>query len=86
MLMLGSVNRKTGRYLCEPGDTGGRETRGVTLVVDDADAVYARAQAAGAKILRKLEDRGAGGRHFVCRDPEGRIWWVTTYDPWRSPG
>jgi uncharacterized glyoxalase superfamily protein PhnB len=56
----------------------------VCLTVDDADAVYARAKEAGAEILFGIEDKHYGGRGFTCRDLEGHIWNIGTYDPWQA--
>jgi len=50
----------------------------------NADAVYARAKEAGAEMLFDIETKPYGGRGFTCRDLEGRIWNVGTYDPWAS--
>lgn len=85
MLMIGSQkddeNPRPSRH---PDEIGGAETRGANLVVDDADEIYARAKAAGAEILSGIEAKPYGGRGFTCRDPEGRIWNVGTYDPWQA--
>jgi uncharacterized glyoxalase superfamily protein PhnB len=84
MIMLGSVTSNTqNRFMKQPDEIGGAETRSDNLIVRDADAVYARAKAAGAEILFDIEDKPYGGRGFTCRDPEGRIWNVGTYDPWQ---
>ncbi len=29
-----------------------------------------------------IEDKEYGGRDFTCRDPEGHLWNVGSYDPW----
>ena len=55
----------------------------VSLIVSDADAIHARAKAAGAEMLFDIEDKPYGGRGFMCRDPQGHIWNVGTYDPWQ---
>src|SRR5215472_11326343 len=53
MIMLGSgKGDEYGRGFKSPGEVGGVETRGSYIVVADADAVYARAQAANATIVR----------------------------------
>ena len=52
------------------------------VVVEDADALYERAKAAGAEIVRELKDEDYGGRGFSCRDLEGHTWSFGTYDPW----
>ena len=51
-------------------------------IVTDADAIYSQAKAAGAEILLDTKDEDYGGRGFTCRDPEGHLWSVGTYDPW----
>ena len=54
------------------------------IVVPDADAIYAKAKAAGAEIVRAIQDEDYGGRAFSCRDPEGHLWNFGTYDPWKA--
>ena len=49
-----------------------------------AGQVYRRAQAAGAEIVIEIKDEDYGGRGFSCRDPEGHLWNVGTYDPSRA--
>jgi len=84
MIMLASLNDSPySRLMKQPDEIGGAETWTINLIVSDADAVYARAKAAGAEILFDIEDKHYGGRGFSCRDLEGRIWNVGTYDPWQ---
>ncbi len=52
---------------------------GVYVVVEDIDAHYARAKAAGAEIVRELHDTDYGSRDYMARDPEGRLWGFGTY-------
>jgi len=83
MIMLGSMkDDEQGRRFKAPRDLGGAETSSVYVVVPDADAVYARAQAAGATIVRPLQNMDYGSREFAVSDPEGHTWSVGTYDPW----
>ncbi|HEY6962388.1 MAG TPA: VOC family protein [Gaiellaceae bacterium] len=53
----------------------GQETVGVYVEVDDSDAVYERASAAGAEIVDEPNDRPYGHRTFTARDPEGHYWY-----------
>lgn len=53
----------------------GQETVGLYVEVDDADAVYERARAAGAEILEEPHDLPYGHRRFAARDPEGHHWY-----------
>ncbi len=85
MVMLGSVaklDNAFGRLTRQPDEIGGMETQSPYLIVSDADAVYQRAKSAGAKIEIDIKDEDYGGRGFSCRDPEGHLWNVGTYDPW----
>ena len=41
----------------------------INFEVDDVDAVYERAGAAGLPILRTLRDEAFGQRHFITKDP-----------------
>ncbi len=43
----------------------------VHLLVDDADALFTLCQNAGAKIIKKLQDKEYGMRAFVFADPDG---------------
>ena len=81
---LGSVTSNSqSQFMKQPDEIGGAETRSDNLIVSDADAIYARAKSAGAEIIFDIEDKPYGGRGFTCRDLEGRIWNVGTYDPWQ---
>jgi uncharacterized glyoxalase superfamily protein PhnB len=51
------------------------------VVVDDPDALHARAGEAGAAIERELTDQDYGSREFTARDPEGNLWSFGTYRP-----
>ncbi len=87
MIMLGSARDDAyGRGFKAPEELGGVETRSTYIVVADADAVFARAQAAGATVVRPLKDTGYGSREFTVKDPEGHSWSVGTYDPWAAKG
>src|SRR5215469_3171969 len=77
MIMLGSYKDDAyGRHFRSPGDAGGFETRSAYIVVADADAVYGRAQAAGGKFLREIQNTDYGSREFTVQDPEGHSWSV----------
>jgi len=55
--------------------------RGVYTVVDDVDAHYLRAKAAGATIVYPPEDTEFGTRRYRALDPEGYEWSFGTYAP-----
>jgi uncharacterized glyoxalase superfamily protein PhnB len=52
------------------------------VVVEDPDAHHAAARAAGATVVRELEDMDYGSREYSVRDPEGNLWSFGTYDPY----
>ena len=52
---------------------------GVRLYVDDVDACFARALAAGAVQLRGVTDQFYGDRNGALRDPFGHVWIVSTH-------
>jgi uncharacterized glyoxalase superfamily protein PhnB len=49
--------------------------------IDDPDAHFERARAAGAVILQELKDEDYGSRGYMARDPEGNQWYFGTYRP-----
>ena len=53
----------------------------VYATCDDPDALYARAEAAGAEVTMELTDREYGSRDFAVRDLEGNQWNFGTYEP-----
>ena len=83
MIMCGSIkDTPFWKYIKQPDEIGGCETQCACVIVSDADAIYARAQKAGAEILLEIKTESYGGRGFMCRDIEGHIWNFGTYDPW----
>jgi uncharacterized glyoxalase superfamily protein PhnB len=84
MVMLASARENDfGRMLVRPREAGG-VTVGIYVIVEDADAHFARAKAAGAEILLEPVTQDYGGRDYTCKDPEGHVWTFGTYDPWAA--
>jgi uncharacterized glyoxalase superfamily protein PhnB len=76
LIMIGSFAEPGG------GRFGDRTGNGWSyVVVEDADAHHDRARAAGAEIVRELEDQDYGSRDYSARDPEGNLWSFGTYRP-----
>ncbi|WP_282609949.1 VOC family protein [Pelagibius sp. Alg239-R121] len=88
MIMLGSVRdeeqRDYDRLITQPDDVGGGNTQAAYIEIEDIDAHYERAKAAGAKIVIDIADQDHGGRLYTCRDPEGHVWNFGSYNPWQS--
>lgn len=51
----------------------------IYVVTDDPDAVRERVNAAGATIVRDIQDEDYGGRSFSFLDPEGNVWTFGSY-------
>jgi uncharacterized glyoxalase superfamily protein PhnB len=72
----------------ETGWLGGEPPRplsstvSIYIVVEDPDTHHATAAAAGATIVRELENTDYGSREYSARDPEGNLWSFGTYDPY----
>jgi uncharacterized glyoxalase superfamily protein PhnB len=81
MIMLGDVETEYGRLVAAP-EKGRPVTQGIYVVVDDVDAHYARAKAAGAEIAIDIKTQDYGGRDYTARDFEGHVWTFGSYDPW----
>ena len=60
---------------------GGSVGFGICVRVDDPDAHFARAKAAGAVITRPLRDEEYGARGYQAKDPEGHVWYFGNYLP-----
>lgn len=73
-VMLGSSDDRGSVLDDLPAGTGS-----VYIVTDEPDALYERAVAAGATVVRGLRDEDYGSRGFTVRDPEGVFWSFGTY-------
>lgn len=58
-----------------PQQLGGHVTVGIYVYVDDVEAHYERAKAAGAHIQDAPQDQSYGVRSYGALDPEGHQWW-----------
>jgi uncharacterized glyoxalase superfamily protein PhnB len=56
-------------------------TQAVYVHLADPDAHHARAQEAGARIVRPLHDTPWGSRGYYALDLEGVLWGFSTYKP-----
>jgi uncharacterized glyoxalase superfamily protein PhnB len=73
-LMFGTAGKDDGPFGQRPPGTNA-----VYVVCDEPDALFERATAAGADVVRGLEDEDYGSRGFTVRDPEGNLWSFGTY-------
>jgi uncharacterized glyoxalase superfamily protein PhnB len=86
-LWVGTGLIMLGEYTGE-GWLGGEPARPLSstvslyVVIDDPDAHHETAVAAGARVVRELEDMPYGSREYSVRDPEGNLWSFGTYDPY----
>ena len=59
MIMLGSASNQSAwsEHAALPDEVGGRQTQSACVIVTDADAHYARAKAAGARVVIDIADQ-----------------------------
>ena len=57
----------------------------IHLYVEDADAIFSQAVAAGARIKRAIADQFYGDRLGGVEDPCGHTWWISTHKEDLSP-
>jgi PhnB protein len=60
-------------------ETLGGSPVSIHLYVDDVDAVFRKALAAGARELKAVVDQFYGDRSGQLEDPFGHLWWVATH-------
>lgn len=78
VIMVSSARIKPGRV--SPRSLPG-VNQGLAVCIDDPDAHFARAEAAGATILQELKDEEYGSRGYGAMDLEGHHWYFGTYRP-----
>jgi PhnB protein len=59
--------------------TPGKAGVGLCLYVEDVDALAARATAAGATVVRPVQDQFYGDRSGTFADPFGHVWTIATH-------
>lgn len=65
-----------------PGDLGGANTQSIKVVLsEDLDAHFARAAAAGARVIQAPEDQAYLQRTYRCADLDGHVWTFATNLP-----
>jgi PhnB protein len=73
-IMMGQGAKEWGMLSAREAGTA---TMGVFVYLDDVDAHYARAKAAGAEIEQAPHDQSYG-RTYTARDLDGHPWFFTT--------
>jgi PhnB protein len=76
MIMLGD---EFPEYGGKAPDTLGGSPVSIYLYVEDVDAFFKRALAAGAKERKPVMDQFYGDRSGQLEDPFGHLWWVATH-------
>jgi PhnB protein len=57
----------------------------IMLYVEDVDAIFGQAVAAGAKVQRPVADQFYGDRTGGVEDPFGHVWYIATHTEDMSP-
>ncbi len=71
-------------FVSSPKDYNGRSVQRsscVCVYVSDPDSHYDHAVASGAKVVQELKDEEYGARGYLTEDPEGQLWYFSTYLP-----
>jgi uncharacterized glyoxalase superfamily protein PhnB len=87
MIMLGTAGTNPGpmtRFYAMPQKIDGRVTSPLYLISADCENLWQSAKAAGAEVVMELRDMEYGGKSFTVRDPEGYLWSVGEFDPWKT--
>ena len=79
VVMVSSAKPEGGRI--SPRGLGGKLPTALSVFVPDPDAHHEHAVAAGARILRPLQDEPYGARGYMAEDPEGHQWYFGDYRP-----
>jgi uncharacterized glyoxalase superfamily protein PhnB len=80
IFMLGDARREKQGHRAAPTELGGKNTQNIMVYVDDVQAHFDRAVAAGAKIESPIETHDYGedywtDRGYACIDLGGHHWW-----------
>jgi uncharacterized glyoxalase superfamily protein PhnB len=79
IIMIGQARDDAfSKIVGQPNGPGGKT---LYIAVEDVDAAFRKAEAAGAAIVEPLTERDYGSREFVCLDPEDNVWCLGTYWP-----
>ncbi len=82
MIMIGSArDDEFGRQMKTPREAG-TNTQSSYIVVDEINAHYGQAVAAGAEIVMPLVNEDYGGQGYSVLDREGNLWNFGSYNPW----
>jgi PhnB protein len=79
---IGHMEMRIGDSMVMMGQAGGEwkpMVCGMYLYVEDVDAVYRSAIAAGGKSQSEPEDKFYGDRSGGVIDPSGNSWWIATH-------
>jgi uncharacterized glyoxalase superfamily protein PhnB len=69
-------------FMVAPAAADGQGLRQfISLKFDEADALFGKATAAGATVVREPHDTPYGARACGVRDPGGFLWWISNYTP-----
>jgi uncharacterized glyoxalase superfamily protein PhnB len=92
--MIHTAEGKGLAHVSERSSAGGYPAYSIHVSTGEPDALSERAVAAGANVVRKVEDSPVGTRGFIVSDPEGLYWGFGTPLPalerdegghWRPP-
>jgi uncharacterized glyoxalase superfamily protein PhnB len=80
VFMIGDSRQEKQPHLAAPTELDGKNTQSIMVYVDDVEAHFSRAKAAGARITSGIETHDYGDeywtdRGYACVDVGGHHWW-----------
>ena len=82
MIMLGSQDdSEYGKHIRSPKFLNNINTQTTYIYIDKIDQHFENAKSQDAEIIIALREEPYGGKHYMCRDPEGHLWSFGSYDP-----
>lgn len=82
LIMLGnSSDDEYGKHIKTPNEINGVNTQTPFVYIEEIEAHYNNAVEQNADILIPLREEEYGGKYYLCKDPEGYLWSIGSYDP-----
>lgn len=83
MIMLGGTrDDEFSRNMILASEMDGKNTQSPYIIVEDVRSMYEDCLAKGVDIALEFKAEEYGGESFSCRDPEGNLWNIGSYNPW----
>lgn len=83
MIMIGGTrDDEFSKHCVHAEDVGRRSTQSPYIIVEDVRTIYERCKSENVDIAMDYRSQDYGGESFSCKDPEGNLWNIGSYDPY----